>query len=728
MNRYLISVKRRETNSIDLYSQLATIVEREFFQTISQVEKDLKLVDSARAAVLTLKADLYSTDLIQDCINYYGYLKQILQIFPDHFIDFTWYGALGFKRGPVCSKKSFTYERLNLIYQLGSLCCASALMESSYSDEGLRNMCIALQKAAGYFEFLDSEIRQYLEREKDQELKDIESNTIQFLKWLMLAQAQEVVWQKSILSCSLKDSAIARVAMEASTYYENAEKYGNLSEYIILNWLNHVAVRKYHLKASAYIRLSNVKQNTYEYGEQIAFLRIASANCELALKKTRYVVDSVIQDLKVLNDTVKSTLNNAERDNDLIYLKPVPDSATLRPLSGYSLVRAIEPEELLRINDRRIFAELIPFLVLQIVQAYRERQEEHVKKRFILPCEALNKMIHTYLNDRQLSSIIDTYFTPDNLPSSISQHYHDIMDKGGVKQMIDDIEVIAKLSREAELLYQACKLRLTMDSEEDSLLRQKLDLANWKRNSDNDLSDLHSKVEKMKEYLDQASAGDQIISEKFKSIRPLLELYCKGLSSLEQYVPTPEHIELDSARFDTFSKIKEKVYKLYQIERERTIFMRDLEAKSRSNTILPKIIDAFQKDRSDLLEHNEKVNEFTFNYTYEEHMKFLEEESQTFERFKSQQLELENEINELLLQVNLEHDARTNSSSLSRQKAIENLEETNIRYLELLSNITEALGFYESFLTRGNLLQQDCERYLSDRRIEARNIEHLFLS
>ena len=44
-------------------------------------------------------------------------------------------------------------------------------------------------------------------------------STIQCLEYLMLAQAQETIWQKAINNNSMKDSVVARLSIQTSEYY-----------------------------------------------------------------------------------------------------------------------------------------------------------------------------------------------------------------------------------------------------------------------------------------------------------------------------------------------------------------------------------------------------------------------------------------------------------------------------------------------------------------------------
>ena len=114
--------------------------------------------------------------------------------------------------------------------------------------------------------------------------RDLQPETLQFLKSLMIAQAQETIWQKSLAS-GMKDSVIARLSIQTSEYYSTAAKYGNSSEFIKLEWINHVTVKQFHFKAAAHYRVSTLNHEGFKYGEQVASLQVALSSCDSAFEK-----------------------------------------------------------------------------------------------------------------------------------------------------------------------------------------------------------------------------------------------------------------------------------------------------------------------------------------------------------------------------------------------------------------------------------------------------------
>ena len=61
--------------------------------------------------------------------------------------------------------------------------------------------------------------------------EDMDNMTLDAVKYLMLAQAQECFWQKAVVD-GKKDSLIARLAAQVSDFYAQAGDYGVQSDVI----------------------------------------------------------------------------------------------------------------------------------------------------------------------------------------------------------------------------------------------------------------------------------------------------------------------------------------------------------------------------------------------------------------------------------------------------------------------------------------------------------------
>lgn len=182
------------------------------------------------------------------------------------------------------------------------------------------------------------------------------------MREFVLGQAQECYWQQAVLRTwcgfqltpegSYRNSVIAKLSMKVSEYYKSALKAANSidpssASYFPQAWINNITVKSMHFEAAAQYRLSKDDLEKARYGDEIARLRIAEGLAKKGLdlgKKS--VAESVLGDLKNLSDTVKTALDRAVRDNDLVYLVAIPSPTQLPPLTGAGMVKLATPTEI----------------------------------------------------------------------------------------------------------------------------------------------------------------------------------------------------------------------------------------------------------------------------------------------------------------------------------------------------------------------------------------------
>lgn len=730
MNTNLLYIPYRETDSIDLGNELRNIIKKEYFQPSSNFDKDLQAVRNLRNNISNLKNEQVNNNDETVCVQYYLQLSNVIKKFPDECVEFSWYGTLGYGRSGPTRSRSLRIEQLNILYQLGSYFSQAALMESRYSDDGLKKSCSYLQAAAGCFDSMILQIQK--ENEKETGMiripRDLQPETLQFLKSLMIAQAQETIWQKSLAS-GMKDSVIARLSIQTSEYYSTAAKYGNSSEFIKLEWINHVTVKQFHFKAAAHYRVSILNHEGFKYGEQVASLQVALSSCDSAFRKKKYVNDFVIEDLQGLTETIKSTLRVAEKDNDLVYLKPVPKENDLAPIPGASLVKPILPPAIESFDDSSVlFKELLPYLIVQVGQAYRERQDSFIRDLFIDPIQSLNKIMYKFITERNLPASIDTIQKPENLPESIIQHSQEIISYGGTKLIEDSLNEIAKLTLESRHILEGCQERLKIEADEDDIMRERQGSQRWARpKSIEASSEFINKINKMEQYLDQAKEGDQFIISQYHEIEPYLQLYCGGYKELIQFIPNSTYVKLDTKINEIIIKLRELINEVSRIENQRKQFLTRIEIKARNNNILPSIIDSFKKKQRKLYEENAAIDERSFEDVYAKHITMFNSDLTFLEDLKHAQIALEGNIDDLNQEFESEYQHTNNESQYKRQEVLQTLENVYTKYLELISNLNEGSKFYSDFIIKSNSVLKECDEYVYHRRVEGRELE-MFLN
>lgn len=711
----------KKTKNISLADELKQVIKKDYFQSPSIFENDLQQLHKLRKKITKLQDEQVDkgTEIIVK--HYYIQLVNLTRKFADEVLEFQWYSTLGYKPSGPYRLRSLTFEQFNIIYQLGSLYSQLVIKESSYSDDGLRKACNYLQLSAGCYQFLIDQI----EQSNHKYSQDFSYETLQHLKYLMLAQAQESIWLKAVNS-EMKNSAISKLSIETSNLYYRAYENGSKSDFIKLETMNHTLVKHYHFKAAAHYRVSIMALDDLKYGEQIAHLRVAQAAYEQGLKHKRYVKEIVLEDLKGLGSMIATTLRAAEKENDLIYLKPVPDKKDLPPLTGALMVNPItmtEFEEPLT-SDRLFFNELLPYLIVQVAMAYRERQDSFILKTILEPLQSLNTMMNHFLTERHLPATIDSIQKPENIPESIINHSKDIITFGGIDMIENSYDKILQLSSDCRDIYEGCHQRLTIEGEEDELFRDKFGTKWTRTKSDEAAQELWIKVNSMEEYLGQADQADDIILTNYHDIKEYLELYSGGFESLKEFIPSSTYMDLSKEVSWIVSDMREAINETNELEQSRKQFLHRLEMKSKDNNILPKLIEEYKTRQNEISE----INEASFEMVYSQHMKMFNEDLVFVEELKNKQIILENKINELNNTFNEKFpNDKGDGSQSERKETLQFLEDVYSQYLQLITNLNEAAKFYNDFLTRGSSVITICDEFVAKRREEASSFEQEFV-
>lgn len=745
MNSNLLYVPFRSTKDVALGEELRSIIRKEYFQSPNIFENDLTQLTKIRYKISHLKDEQVDKSLEIIVKHYYIQLVNLTKKFANEIIEFLWFGTLGYKPSGPYKLRSLKFEQYNIIYQLGCLYSQLALKESRFTDDGLKKACNYFQLSAGCFEFLISCIEQDEFMKKYNSNNDLSIDTLMHLKYLMLSQAQECVWQKAVNS-EMKNSVISKLSIETSKLYEFAIEYGNKSDFIKLEFVNHCYVKHYHFLSASHYRQSLICLDKAQYGEQVGHLKKALISSEKGFKYRSYVRSYVLEDLQGLNNVIKESLKVAERDNDLIYLKPVPDLASLIITSNAYMVNSMLLDEFTNpLNSDRLFLkELIPYLIVQISLAYRDRQDGFILSRILEPLQALNKMMNYFLTERQLPASIDSIQKPENLPESIIHHSQDIITYGGTKLIEDLYDNILQLSSECRDIYEGCQQRLIVEQEEDEVFRDRY--PNWNRPKSQELSkDLWFKINSMDEYLVQADKADDIILLNYHEIKDYLDLYCGGYESLIKFIPNSTYMNLDENLSIVVNDIREALNETYEMELQRKEFLKNLENKSKDNNILPKVIGAY-KSNPDGYIHD--LSESSFEPLFQGHMKMFNEDLEFVELLKNKQMVLENKIDDLNQRFielyseeyengedgedgedDEEDESRIDESkspkkpNSDRKNSLQILEDIYSQYLQLITNLNEARKFYTDFMKRGNSVLAECDNFVNKRREEARDLE-----
>lgn len=698
---------------------LALLIKKDYFQPASAFSEDLTTAQNLQTALAG-----YSTsepiDLAryqQIIIDFYNLIEGVSRRFPDNVASFEWFSTL---RYLPSSRIVTTWkeEQAHLVYQLGVVYCKRAHGENIFHEEGVKRACLYFKNSAGCFEHLLAISNEL----GDQSGQSLNRHTIETLKLMMLAQAQEVIWLKAVSNPSMKNTLVARLSKKVADFYEEAIAHALQSNTIILDWTNHMRVKMHHFIAASYYRMAIVALDSFEYGQQVAFLKAALEKCTEALKHKRYVGTKVLEDLQGLNETVSSILRTAEKENDLVFLKPVPLPQELPLIDAVSMVNPEVPDDLKHAASSSAFAALVPFTVIQVAQAFKEREETYIRQSFAEPLSALGRMLHQFLAQRDLPATIDTIQKPESIPDSIINHLKEIVTIGGLHIIEDSMVEISELALKSKDLIFECEERLRMESYEDELLRERAG-DSWNREPSLVVSaDLCAKLDKMKNFLQQGHRSDVLIGEAYEKIRPALEAYCGGKESLQRRIPSLTYVKLDPEIGKLVNELKVLLTEANKLDAARQKFTSSVDGKSRTNSVLSLVLSEYKKSPSRFSFPNGSIDAAKFEPIYEKQIQRYLEDKAYVESLKIKQQQLESQIDQSNVKFVRSREALNSAAHQERLRALQFFESAYVEYLELIANLNRASSFYSDFLEKGNGVLREVEEFLYSRREQAREL------
>lgn len=271
------------------------------------------------------------------------------------------------------------------------------------TSEGLKSACNYFCQAAGVISHIKTEIVPEL---RTLPPEDMDTMTLESLQQLLLAQAQECFWSKAVKD-GLKDGLISKLAAKVSDFYDQAAEFGTKSNTISTEWIHHMTAKHHHFAGAAQYRASRECLEKQNYGEEVARLRDSLICVNEALKETRWINKIVVADLSGLKSRVTEDLKRAEKDNDVIYLIPVPPKSELKTLGRAGMATPRVPPEVsdpaATLGDQGtfgppLFAKLVPYSVHVAVSIYAQRRDRLVNNTIIDELENLTNKLREHVH------------------------------------------------------------------------------------------------------------------------------------------------------------------------------------------------------------------------------------------------------------------------------------------------------------------------------------------
>jgi programmed cell death 6-interacting protein len=575
---------------VSLSAAIIQYISTKYDQHPDMFSTDLSTIESLRNSAINVQEPHSSG--VKRLATYAGQLRWMRGKFPvDIGVDFTWYPAMGFNTNKSTSMNNLRFEYANVLYNLAALYSQLAVALNRTTAEGLRTASNYFCQAAGVLEYLRTEA---IPDMKGTPPDDMDEMTLHSLSELMLAQAQECFWQKAVKD-GLKDASIARLAAKVSDYYSQAGDFGIKSDAVSTEWIHHMTAKHHHFAAAAQYRQSKDCLEKRKYGEEIARLGDSLVCVNDALKESRWINRVVLGDLNGLKNRVQEDLKRAEKDNDVIYLQPVPPKSELKTLDRASMVKARVPDEVAKATEMlgdnapfgpALFSKLVPYAVHIAASIYVERRDRMVNDNIIAVLEAQTSKLRDLLSSLSLPGSLSAIEKPLGLPPSILSRAETLRQASALTRLHSSIAATATLRSSDITTFNEGIEQLRSEKAEDERLRARYGTDRWSRQkSEEAAAELYRKRDEFQGYFDSAKNTDDLVAKKLRDAENILRILTGSNRDLEAYVPNSRRATLTPKVEREAQNLRSVLNDVSRLETRRKRAIETLKEKAKSDDI-----------------------------------------------------------------------------------------------------------------------------------------------
>lgn len=748
----ILNLPFRRTHQVDLPSTLKQYISSKYDQHPDTFTDDLKTIDEMRtAAVTVLEPHPGGVRRLQ---SYAAQLVWMVGKFPiDVGAEFAWYGSLGYSLGSPskesrarqqfeafealnfgvemnvktnisASQNNLRFELANVLFNLSVLHCQLAVTSNRNTADGLKAAANHFCLSAGVLEYIKSNV---IPEMRSAVPEDMDHATLECLEQLMLAQAQECFWMKAVKD-GLKDASIAKLAAKVSDLYSFAGDWGIKSDAISSEWIHHMTAKHHHFAAAAQYRAACDCLEKRRYGEEVARLKDSLACANEGLKEARYVSKAVLGDLNGLRSKVQDDLQRAEKDNDMIYLMPVPPKPELKTLERASMVSAKVPKE---VSDpmaflgpqgelgKPLFAKLVPYAVHMAASVYANRRD-HKVGAIVEELDSLNARIHDLFRSLNLPGSLQALEKPLGLPPGLVSHAEDIRQQNGPNRLKRSMEDVDKLKHADRQTFQEGIGMLESEARDDEAARAKYGTDRWIRVPSEQAARKHyGQVSEINGYFKSADSSDAMVRDKVRDNEKLISLLNGTDSELEDEVPSSRHATKTPKVEREASRLRESLNSVNRLESRRRRVMEALRCKAQADDVNPDLLrEASRIEREYPMQKIDAAQFETFfdkrleRYNVDEGIPKAEEREQ-------------HELLSRLAEANtaLTTARRGDGSTREREQALQKLENAYFAYKEIIQNLDVGRKFYNDLAPIVSKFRDSCRGFAYERRAEATQLE-----
>ncbi|KAF2490964.1 BRO1-domain-containing protein [Lophium mytilinum] len=715
----------RRTHSVSLSEAIKQYISTKYDQHPDMFKEDLETIDKLRSTAAHAQ-DAHNSNIPK----LQAYAAQLVFLggkFPiDIGVDFSWYPALGYNTNRPISQNNIRFELANIIYNLAALYSQLAMASNRSTSDGLRTAANNFCLGAGVLSYLRTDI---IPEMRSSPPDDMDPMTLESIEKLLLAQAQECFWQKAVKD-GLKDASISKLAARVSDLYSEAGDLGIRSDAISSEWIHHMTAKHHHFAAAAQYRAACDCLEKRKYGEEVARLRDSLLCVNEALKEQRYINKAVLADLNGLKNRVTEDLKRAEKDNDMIYLIPVPPKSELKTLDRANMVTAKVPKEVSDSNSmlgdkhplgRQLFSQLVPYSVHLAASIYEERRDRLINNTIINELEGLTNKIHEVLNSLNLPGSLQALEKPLGLPPGLTAHAEEIRQHDGLNRLHRSMEDTKKLKKSDQAIYhEGCEI-LRTEAAEDDAVRRKYGTDRWNRpTAEAAAPKLFAQIGEIDGYFKAAVNSDSIVKTKLRENERNIQLLSGPDRDLENFVPSGRKPTINTVVDREAGKLRGCLNELNRLDSRRRRKVEALKMKAKQDEINPDLRrETARLEKEFPMQSIEAVQ---FEDLFDKHLEMYNVDKEMVQDEQREQQDVIKRIQEA--NTAFVTARKGDQSTKQREQALQSLENSFFKYKEIISNLDVGRKFYNDLAKIVSRFRDDCRTFAYQRKAEASQLEN----
>ncbi|KAF3585059.1 hypothetical protein F2Q69_00026766 [Brassica cretica] len=710
LSNLMLAIHEKKTSSVDLYRPLRNYITFTYSEREAQLlEDDLETLNQLRSDVERVPDPSPSArrDLL---ISYYKALCLVETRFPispeKHHVNavsFLWHDT--FKQKHKATQQNIHLEKAAVLFNLGATYSQIGLGHDRTTVDGRRQASHAFIGAAGAFAYLGDNESTKASIGQSSTTVDVSVECVGMLERLMLAQAQECVFENTIAKGSTPGVS-AKIARQVGIYYEEALAALTappLKDHFEKGWISHVQLKAALFYSEACYRYGMELHEKEEIAEEIARLRSGSSRLAEAKKSSRGAPAQLIEAMNKLEASINCNLDRAVKENDRVYLMRVPSPASLSPLPTFSMVKPMNMTEILDASKEKMFAILVPDSSAKALSRYTEMVDDVIRTQAERLQQA-SELTRVRLKEMDLPDSILAVDGHSTLPADLREDVEAVQVSGGPASLEAELQQLRDLKRVNQELLVHTEELLQKEATEDTQFRSQFG-TRWTRPQSSTLTkNLQDRLNRFAANLKQAGESDVKIERSVRENSALMSILDRR--PIESAIPSlaKPMMSLDATEDAIVGTLKQSLRQLENLGAQRAGLEDMLKEMKRKDDILPKLMtitgsyeDMFRKEIS------------KYDHICEDISQNIEVQEQLL-----RQIQAQNE--EFSTVFNLE------DYKASREKCYNQIQAAISKYREIKENVNEGLKFYVTLQDAITNVKQQCSDFVMTRSIQCREM------